>query len=482
MCSIIKKSYWANLILLLGVSICYDLFLFFDNIILDPIRYVLIVLTYLFSWALALRCGRFVTSIFLVLNFAFFCLFKEYYKFHVLPLDVFLFQNSFTEGLNAGTKNIDLLFDTPFFIFLSVLIVQLWITLSGNFFNIKRALNNFSIILLMLILYFAYMVLGVKANRFDETMFFYQNQKNLVYKFDWISSLLFSKEKDISLEKLFDDNETNYNQMQKDDISISLPRHIFVIQVESFTTKSLEYMPFVRKLLEYQNSKIQIDKDHGICLGSGNTDFMMLTSTQINCEETRSMFYEKLSFEMYKKLKTMPQTLKSKGYKTSFLHNYDENFYQRILHIPYMGFDNVVFEQQFDSKEKRYEWGVDDLALFKKASEFLNNEDKTFHFIVTAGMHTPFTNAPYFLNNKENKLEEKYKIVSEFFDQSFEWLYKTVPDDTLFIVYGDHNLPAFEAYDTPMILLYKGDKEFQMPVDKKDGFNETVYYINSLFL
>ena len=482
MCSIIKKSYWANLLLLLSVSICYDLFLFLENIMLNPVRYMLIVLTYLVSWAFVLRCGRFATSFFLILNFAFFCLFKEYYKFHVLPLDVFLFKNSFTEGLNAGTKNIELLFDMPFFIFLGILIAQLWITLKGNFASLKRAINNFLIIFFMVILYFSYMVLIVNANRFNETVFFYQNQKNLVYKFDWTSTLLFSKEKDICVQKLFEDNEKAYDKMKQDDISISLPRHILIIQVESFTTKSMEYMPFIKKLLEQENSKLQIDKNHGICLGSGNTDFMMLTSIQINCEETRSIFYEKLSFEMYKKLKTMPQTLKSKGYKTSFLHNYDENFYQRVLHIPYMGFDNVVFEQQFDSKEKRYEWGVDDFVLFKKASEFLNNEDKTFHFIVTAGMHTPFTNAPYFVNNTEHAIDKKYKIVSEFFDQSFEWLYKTVPNDTLFIVYGDHNLPTFDAYDTPFILLYKGNKEFQMPVDKKDGFKETIYYINSLFL
>ena len=395
---------------------------------------------------------------------------------------MFLFINSFSEGLNAGIKNTELLFDTPFFVFLGVLLVQLWITFKGRFFNLKCAINNFLIIFLMLVLYFSYVVLGVRAHRFDETVFAYKNQQNMVYKFDWFANLLFSKEKDIYIEKLFRDNEKIYEKMKTDDVSISLPRHIFVIQVESFTTKSLDYMPFIGKLLEQQNSKLQIDKNHEICLGSANTDFMALTASRISCNEIRSIFYEKVSFEIYKKINTLPNVLKSKGYKTSFLHNYDEHFYQRILHIPYMGFDNVVFEQQFDAKEPRYNWGVDDLVLFKKSTEFISDKDKTFHFIITAGMHTPFSNAPYFSNNEVSDVEQRYKIVSEFFDKSFKWLYKNVPNDTLFIVYGDHNLPTFEAYDTPLILLYKGDKEFQMPIDKKEGFDETIYYINSLFL
>ena len=148
----LKKSYFFNIFLLLTTSILYDLFLFLDNILINPLLYICIVFLYLTGWSIALRSGRFITSFFLIFNFLFFCLFKEYYKFYVLPLDVFLFKDSFSEGVDAGIKNIRMLFDFPFFLFLTILIFQLWITFKNSFYNFKKLIKSSLIITSLIVL------------------------------------------------------------------------------------------------------------------------------------------------------------------------------------------------------------------------------------------------------------------------------------------------------------------------------------------
>ena len=49
------------------------------------------------------------------------------------------------------------------------------------------------------------------------------------------------------------------------------------------------------------------------------------------------------------------------------------------------------------------------------------------------------------------------------------------------IIYGDHNVPELNAFDTPLILSYKGDNELHIMGEKQNGFNGTIYFINSLF-
>lgn len=479
----LKKLYFFNIFLLLTTSILYDLFLFLDNILINPLLYICIVFLYLTGWSIALRSGRFITSFFLIFNFLFFCLFKEYYKFYVLPLDVFLFKDSFSEGVDAGIKNIRMLFDFPFFLFLTILIFQLWITFKNSFYNFKKLIKYISFVSCIGILYFGYMILVVHANRFSDTLFWYQNQQNMLYKFDWTTKLLFSKENKLDVNAFILDSKKNYQEMISDDIYITIPNHVFVIQAESLTTKALSSMPFLSNLSIQKNAKMYEDKFHTICLGSANTDFMMLTGLVLDCSSLKCIVYDKLSFEVYKELKTMPQVLKEKGYKTAFLHSYEKYFYNRNLHMPYMGFDTVVFEEDFETKIPRYEWGVDDFELFKKATQLIDENQKTFQFIITNGMHTPFTSMPPSFSGLNLKSDEdRYLKTAEFLDKAFEWFYKKAPKDSLFIIYGDHAVSAVNGFDTPTILIYKGDNDFKMPIDKKEGFKKTIYYINSMFL
>ena len=72
------------------------------------------------------------------------------------------------------------------------------------------------------------------------------------------------------------------------------------------------------------------------------------------------------------------------------------------------------------------------------------------------------------------------KAVS-FLDNGLNELYISAPEDSLFIIYGDHNVPDIKAFDTPVLLFYKGNQNLIIKGDKTEGFTGTPYYINSLF-
>ena len=104
-----------------------------------------------------------------------------------------------------------------------------------------------------------------------------------------------------------------------------------------------------------------------------------------------------------------------------------------------MGFDKIFFEEDFKSDIPRYMWGVDDVILLEKSFEVTQGKEKTFSFIVTAGMHSPYTSIPDEFQIKEKHSNiDAYLNSSKVFDFAFKKLYTSALDDSLFIVYGDH--------------------------------------------
>ncbi len=485
MSNFFKKSFQSDFFLtlfLLTSSVLYDVYLFFDVIYSGFFHYFLIVAFYFLFWLLSLRLGRGITVFFLIINFLFFCIFKEYYKFHVLPLNVFLFSDSFKEGYTAGLNNLEVLFDKAFFVFILLMFLQIWFVFKKSFFNLKKALKTVGYISLLSILVFAYLVLIHSSFILKKSVFVFVNQQNIIYKVDWLVKYFNADTFKIVNEQVFLDVKNIRQDMGNDDITLSfLPKHIYLIQVESLTTHALKKMPFLHSIIKQNPQNFYVDKNHHTCYGSANTDFMMLAGTPLQCEKLDGIVYSQYSLNIYKVIKTLPDILKNKGYKTLFFHNYDKNYFSRNNHILNMDFDTVIFEDAFDKDIKRYQWGVDDIELLKKVGKFNKDEQKTFHFIITAGMHTPYEELPEKYKEKNNTLEEAYLNASKVFDIGLKELYLSAPNDSLFIIYGDHNVPELNAFDTPLVFHYKGDKNLIITGEKKEGFKETVYFVNSLF-
>lgn len=474
-----KNSIFLIAFLLLVSPFIADVILYTnEGLKINTDIYYLILIIYYFSFILILYLGKFFTSIILIINFLFFCVFKEYFKHHDLPLHFKTLITNYKEGLVAGYKNIESLCDTSFFILLIILIIQIILVMKNNFLNIKKFFIVGSFFVLFLIIGKSFDSFELKgALQLHRHEFFTAYQKGLIYKLQWPLEYFYNDGTDELTNQIKTGNKAQINQMKKDDISLDFePKHIYLIQGESLTTKSLEGMPFLK---EKSKENSFIDKNHTRCLGSANTDFMMMTGNQLNCKNVNVIIYYSYTNGIYKNNQTLAHDLKNKDYETVFLHNYKSDFYNRKNHYKTMGFDKIIFEENFLSNVKRFEWGVDDFELMKKSANITQKNKKTFQFIITNGMHPPYKSK----NNKyytKDKTLNNYLNASNLLDEGLEFLYNNAPNDSLFIIYGDHSVKEINAFDTPVIFYYKGDKNFKIKNYKKEGFNETVYFINSL--
>ncbi len=473
-------------ILTLG-SFLNDVLLFAHNgAFFHTFAYSLILVLYAIGWTIALWCGQSIVWFCLLTNFILFCVFKEYYKVNVDALNIYGIMSAFEEGFRAGFANIKSLLDAPFWIMGFVTIAEMvWITLR-SFRHLKRAFLSIisgAAIVVSLIMtdtlkwgeYILYLFPNIHASY----------EQGMLYKISFtVDSLRENPLKQLD-EIILNGNQKQVTTYRSDDIQLShMPAHIYLIQAESLTTLPLteKVMPFLTKRLQQSNAWQWTDEGHYHCLGSANTDFMMMTGLDMNCRQNRQIIYFKYAPTIYEKIETLPQRLKAKGYQTLFLHGFEKQFFNRSKHYAAMGFDKTVFLEDFPAQIKRGMWGISDVNVLKGGLILNKKYPKTFTFIITAAMHPPYqsnlTNKPYPNPMTE---QESYLNAAAELDIALSVFNQHLPDDSLVILYGDHNAPDVDALDTPVIMWYKGEKPFTVFGKKELGFIKTIEYINSIF-
>ncbi len=473
-------------ILTLG-SFLNDVLLYTHNgAFFHTFAYSLILGIYAIGWMVALWCGRSVVWFCLLTNFILFCIFKEYYKVNVNALNIYGIMSAFKEGAWAGITNIKSLLDVSFWIMGFVTAAEMvWISLL-SFRNLKKAflsLTGGALVIGLLIVtgnlrwgeYLLYLFPNLHASY----------EQGMLYKISFtIDSLRENPLK--QLDKIIHaGNQLQQESYRTDDIQLSrLPAHIYLIQVESLTTLPLteKIMPFLTARLQQSNVWYWTDEKHYHCLGSANTDFMMMTGIDMKCTQNRQIIYFKYPTDIYKKIKTLPQRFKSKGYQTFFLHGFEGQFFNRFVHYPAMGFDKIVFMENFPHRLKRGLWGISDKNVLKGGLILNKNYPKTFTFIITAAMHPPYQSVgrdkPFPSPVSE---KEKYLNAAAQLDTALSMFNDRLPEDSLVILYGDHNAPDVGALDTPLIMWYKGNQPITVVGKKELGFIKTIEYINSIF-
>ena len=480
----ILQSKWVIAFFLMITSFLYDVVLFSKNgMSFSSTVYSVILVGYYVFWLLSLFLGRTVTVFFLIINFLMFCVLKEYYKFHTLPLKLDMILSLYKDGLTAGLKNTTSFFDSVFFCFFVWLLIQIKVICKKSFYNIKKAGFILSSFLIVGFLYCRFIIWGTEAAiQLIHPKLFLSYQQGMLYKIRWPMELFLPKDTYIS-QLIYNGNEELRSKMALDDISLSfLPKHIYLIQVESLTTIALKNMPFFKQMMDVNSSKYFEDKNHEHCIGSGNTDFMMMSGFSFDCEKAHTLVYYAYPTEIYQKVKPLSAVLKDKGYQTIFVHGYKGDFFNRNKHYPKMMFDKIYFQENFSKHIPTGEWGIGDYSLLKTISS-LKETEKTFYFIITSGMHPPYE-IPEEKNTQQSLLRDDvnaYLKAVSFLDNGLNELYISAPEDSLFIIYGDHNVPDIKAFDTPVLLFYKGNQNLIIKGDKKEGFDGTLYYINSLF-
>lgn len=484
----IFNSFVFTVFILTMSSFVMDVLLYARNgAFFNSFGYSIMLLIYAFGWSLALWCGRGVVGFFLILNFIMFCVFKEYYKLNIDPLNFYAIQSAYQEGIRAGLSHFKSLLDIPFWIMAGVTGVELIWTARHSFMNGIRffwtsVITGLIVVVLYLCGVFQWLVLSL----FLFPNLYTSYEQGLLYKITFpIESFTQNPLQELN-QIILSGNQQHVLSYQTDNLALSrLPKHIYLIQVESLTTIALtdRVMPFLMNRLKQPNARLWVDEQHYHCLGSANTDFMMMTGLDLNCRTNHIIIYFKYPTAIYESIQTIPARLQTAGYQTFFLHGFEALFFNRVKHYPSMGFESVTFMENFAPRLKRGEWGVSDKDVLLTAAAQTQTETPTFTFIITAGMHPPYkpvsekTSKPY--PNPQTETEDYFNAVFEF-DTGLRLFYEHLPADSLILVYGDHNAPDVGGFDTPFILLYKGNQPPVWPIEKQGGFQQTIHYINSI--
>ncbi len=453
--------------------------------------YSVILLIYAFGWYICILFGRGITVFFLIFNFLIFCVFKEYYKVNVDALNWYGIVSAGQEGLRAGFMNYRSLFDGSFWGMGCVTVLGIVWVIKHRFYQGKKALcivfiSCVSVLILKITGVLKWLSLG---------LFLFPNlytayEQGLLYKITFPVEMSMPNpmvELNAVIEK---GNADIVHSYQTDEIGLSfLPKHIYLIQAESLTTLPIQkhIMPFLSALTtDEQTLLFRQDKKHYHCLGSANTDFMMMTGIDLNCQKNHVIIYFKYPRDIYHhQITTLAQRLRKKGYQTRLYHGFEGMFFNRLKHYPAMGFDKVFFMEQFPQQYERGDWGISDKDVLVASAKQTRHEKPTFSFIITASTHPPYQpNIETVFDDKTNNEERlNYLRVFHEFDEALALFHHHLPEDSLVILYGDHNAPEVgdDALDTPLLIWYKGIQKPVLFGTKQNGFQNSIYFINSLF-
>jgi phosphoglycerol transferase MdoB-like AlkP superfamily enzyme len=156
----------------------------------------------------------------------------------------------------------------------------------------------------------------------------------------------------------------------------------------------------------------------------------------------------------------LPQTLKSKGYSTSFFCTHPKTFDNLDVFMPKNGFEYLSDQFDYPAEKVANSWGVGDESLFEHAINTFDsldaNTDKPFFgTVLTISSHPPFT-LPSFTQFKPRS-SDQIEIAFEYADWSIKNFLdncskKSWYENTIFVFVGDHgvNIPAAYNFDVPL--------------------------------
>jgi len=219
-------------------------------------------------------------------------------------------------------------------------------------------------------------------------------------------------------------------------------------------------------------------------MGYGTSNIEMEILTGISTRAIgRDQYFSEWSPERFKNNDSVPKLFKNAGYRTVFMHSFNDSVYNRTKNYKALGFDELVFsdgfkdllfpeldelakEQGRDETELYYEW-LDEKYL---ASEFFSDrligdgikalvedtEEPVFIFATTMENHTPYQGDKYSsydyafdadLNEDEkgvlNSVTQGIADSSAMLGELCSYL-KTLSEPSVVIFFGDHkpNLPV----------------------------------------
>lgn len=163
----------------------------------------------------------------------------------------------------------------------------------------------------------------------------------------------------------------------------------------------------------------------------------------------------------------LPYLFKNKGYETFALHNWRDEFYERNLILPAMGFDNFydIDDIWQDSTVMHTDGWQSDKTLIEQAIKHIDETSGRFFCnIITSVMHFPYDEPSYWGDHYLEQISEvhpdwyidykRYLSKCMDFDSGLKLLLdyleeNNLADNTVICIYPDHR-PYWLDYDTVM--------------------------------
>lgn len=291
-------------------------------------------------------------------------------------------------------------------------------------------------------------------------------------------------------------------------VDSEVPYNLIVIQLESFMD------PLLIQGAEYSEDPIATFRaltevsPHGYItvptFGAGTvmTEFEVLTSISMSALKPGEIPYDQLLCTT--PVQSLATIFNSLGYQTTFLHNYEGNFYNRHLAIRNLGFDVYVPLEYMAGDHGVHQIDqTDDGLLFDYVIKALEqSEEQDFIYAVTAGTHQPYSltegeDAEIIVSgtlsddyrlplqdyvNRMHSLDTQIKRLVEYVNHSEE--------PTLLVFFSDHlpNLSAVtnestydvDLYDTPYLIYSNAPLEPVLPYENMTSYQLGAYALNLL--
>ncbi|MBK9734600.1 MAG: LTA synthase family protein [Saprospiraceae bacterium] len=131
------------------------------------------------------------------------------------------------------------------------------------------------------------------------------------------------------------------------------------------------------------------------------------------------------------------------GYNSSFIYGGDLNFSNLSNYLILQGFDTIISEKSFDTKQNITDWGIPDHIMLEKAVTIIDRQ--ALPFFSTAlllSSHSPF-DVPWPNEFTRDDIATKYKSSVRYSDQSLRQFFNTIKhkvwfQNTVFFITSDH--------------------------------------------
>lgn len=234
-------------------------------------------------------------------------------------------------------------------------------------------------------------------------------------------------------------------------------KRVIMIQVESLG----EYV--MGKQIDGQDITPNLNKiaseshyysDNRFVIGAGHTsdtDFVANTSIY--------PLYDSSAFVRYGNddYTGLAKTLAENGYSTAAYHAYNRSFWNRSTAFDSLGYQKFYAQESYPKGEMFNIYGLNDVDFFRKTAEYIAaTPEKSLSYTITLSSHYPFevnattkvldlegANLPEVANGYLQNIHYADAAIGVFVE---ELRARDLYDESLIVVYGDHDSPNVETF------------------------------------